>query len=116
MCLCGRPWSVCEVVLVPYVDAVVVETVIRVLLFVLYVCMLRECEGAMVTKMLVWGPGRWVVVSAEYAYMGGTRGSCFVFTADDVLEMSVVRGVRGVGGEMCICLAKFVVFHTTKKK
>ena len=28
----GRPWSVCEVVLVPYVDAVDAVTVIRVLL------------------------------------------------------------------------------------
>ena len=34
--------------------------------------------------------------------------SGFVYTADDVLEMSVVRGVRGVGGvcEMCMCLAR----------
>ena len=31
--------------MVPYVDAVVAVTVIRVLLFVLHVCMLRECEG-----------------------------------------------------------------------
>ena len=39
--------------------------------------------------------------------MGGTRGSGFVSTAHDVLEMSVVRGLRGVGGvcEMCMCLA-----------
>ena len=26
----------------------------HVLLFVLHVCMLRECEGATVTAMLVW--------------------------------------------------------------
>ena len=55
MVSCGRPWSVCEVVLVPYLDAVVAVTVMRVLLFVLYVCMLRECEGARVTAMLVRG-------------------------------------------------------------
>ena len=30
-------------------------TVLRVLLFVLHVCMLRECEGAMVTAMQMWG-------------------------------------------------------------
>ena len=36
--------SVCEVVVL-YVDAVVAVTVMRVLLFVLHVCMLRECEG-----------------------------------------------------------------------
>ena len=33
----------------PYVDAVVDVTVIRILLFVLHVCMLRECEGARLT-------------------------------------------------------------------
>ena len=40
VCLCGvcSPWSVCEVVVVPYV----VVTVMHVLLFVLHVC-LRDC-------------------------------------------------------------------------
>ena len=52
---CGRPWYVCEVVLVPYVDEVVVVTVMRALLCVLHVCMLKECECARVTAMLVWG-------------------------------------------------------------
>ena len=33
-------WSVCEVIVVPYVDAVVVMTVMCVLLFVLHACML----------------------------------------------------------------------------
>ena len=41
--------------MVPYVDAVVAETVMRVLYFVLHVCMLRECDGARLTAMLVWG-------------------------------------------------------------
>ena len=36
-------------------DAVVAVTVMCVLLFVLHVCMLRECEGARVTAMMVWG-------------------------------------------------------------
>ena len=31
--------------MIPYVDAVVDVTVMRVLLLVLYVCILRECEG-----------------------------------------------------------------------
>ena len=53
--------------MVPYVDAV---TVMRVLLFVFNVCMLRECDGARLTAMLVWGmdvvwlwrvQGMWVV-------------------------------------------------------
>ena len=47
-------WSVCRVVVVPYVDAVVAVTVMRVLLFVWHVCLLRECDGAMLTAMLVW--------------------------------------------------------------
>ena len=38
---CGRLWSVCEVVVVPYVDVVVDVTVVRVLLFVLHVCLMR---------------------------------------------------------------------------
>ena len=42
LCLwsCDRLWSVCEVVVVPYVDAVVAVTVMRVLLFVF---LLTEC-------------------------------------------------------------------------
>ena len=41
--------------MVPYVDAVVAVTVMCVLLFVLHGCMVRECDGARVTVMLVWG-------------------------------------------------------------
>ena len=37
-----------------------------------------------------------VVVSA--GHVGGTCGSGFVSSADDVLRMSVVPGMRGVGG------------------
>ena len=40
--------------MVAYVDVVVSVIVMRVLLFVLHVCMLRECKGARVTEMLVW--------------------------------------------------------------
>ena len=36
------------------VVAVVAVTVIRVQMFVLHACILRECEGARVTAMLVW--------------------------------------------------------------
>ena len=60
VCLCGvcSLWSVCEVLVVPYVvSAVVAVTVMHVLLFVLHVCVLQECEGGRVTEMLVWGPG-----------------------------------------------------------
>ena len=51
----------------------------HVLLFVLHVCMLRECQGD--------GNAGVVAVSA---YMGGTRGSGVLSTACDVLEMSEV--------------------------
>ena len=39
------------------------------------------------------------------AYMGGTRGSCVLSSAGNVLEMSVVRSV-GVVCNMCMCLAR----------
>ena len=40
-------------------------------------------------------------------HVGGTRGSGIVSSAAHVLWMSVVRGMRAVGGvcEMCMCLA-----------
>ena len=37
--------------------AVVAVTVMYVLLSVLHVCVLRECEGGRVTAVLVWGLG-----------------------------------------------------------
>ena len=46
LCACSPVvvWFVCEVVVVPYVVSVVVAvTVMHVLLFVLHMCMLREC-------------------------------------------------------------------------
>ena len=47
-----------------------------------------------------------MVVSA--GHVGGARGSGTVSSAADALWMSVVRGMRGVGGvcEMCMCLAR----------
>ena len=50
-----------------------------------------------------------VPVSDGCEYMCGTRGSV-VFSADDVLKMSLVRGVISVGREceMCMCLAREV--------
>ena len=41
--------------MVPYVDAVVAVTMMRVLLFVLHVCLLRGLDGVRLTAMLVWG-------------------------------------------------------------
>ena len=40
--------------------------------------------------------------------VGGTRGSGIMSSATDVLWISVVRGIRGVGVvcEMCMCLAR----------
>ena len=39
---------------------------------------------------------------AVSACMSGTRGSGVLYSAGDVLEMSVVRGVGGVC-DMCMC-------------
>ena len=50
--------------MVPYVDAVVAVTVMRLLLFVLHVCMLRDCEGD-VSPGVVDGGGV-VMVSAPH--------------------------------------------------
>ena len=73
--------SVCEVFLVSYVDAV---TVMRVLLFVLHVCMLRDCEGD--GNAGVGNGGGVFVVSARH--VGGTSGSGIVSIAADVLGES----------------------------
>ena len=84
---CGGPWPVCELVLVSYVDAVVAATMMPVLLFVLDVCMLRECECES-------DRGGVIGITAWHEYVGGTRGSGFVFNAADVLGMRVVHGIK----------------------
>ena len=55
------------------------------------------------------GDGEGVVV-VSLGHVGGTRGSGIVFSAADVLWMSVVRGMRGGGGvcEMYMCLDRAV--------
>ena len=47
-------------------------------------------------------------MSVGHEYVGVTRGAGIVSIAADVLEMSVVRRMRGVGVvcEMYMCLAK----------
>ena len=82
--------------MVTYVDAAGAVTVMRVLFFVLHACMLRECDGN--------GNSGMVVVSA--VHVGGTRGSGIVSSAADVLGMSVVRGMRGVGRVCEMCMAR----------
>ena len=96
-------FGVSEFVVVSYVDTVVAVTVMRVLLFVLRVCMLRKCEGTRVTAMMVWGMDE---VCAWHVC--GTRGSGIVSSAADMLWMNVVHGMRGVGGicEICMCWAR----------
>ena len=62
----------------------------------------RECVG----NGNVGGVGGCVVaVSAGHEYMEDTRGPGIVSSADEVLKMSVVRGMRGVGG-VCMCLGR----------
>ena len=74
MCLCDLCshvvvfCRVCEVVLVPYVVAVVAMTVVRVL-FALHVCILRECDDNDNA-----GVGGVVAVSRGREFMGGARG------------------------------------------
>ena len=46
--------------MLPFVGVVVGVNVMRLLLFVLHVCMLREYDGARVTAMLVWGMEVWL--------------------------------------------------------
>ena len=70
------------VVSVTYVGAVPV-------LFVLHVCMLRDCEGDGTAG--VGDRGGAVVVSVWHEYVGGIRGSGIVFSAAGVIGMSVVR-------------------------
>ena len=48
-------------------DAVVAVIVMRVLLFVLHVYMLRECEGARLAAMRVWG---WMMCGGECRVCG----------------------------------------------
>ena len=55
--VCEAMWYVCEVVSVPYLDAMVVVTMMRLLLFVLHVSVVRECDDARVTAILAWGTG-----------------------------------------------------------
>ena len=71
----------------------------RVLLLVLHVFIMRDCDGDRNAGVEAGGG---VVVVSEY--MGGICG--FVFAANDVLEMSVVRGVRSGVCEMWMCLAR----------
>ena len=87
---CDRPWSVCEVVLVPFVDVVV--AVMSILLFVLDVGMLRECEGN--RNACVGDGGGLVGVSAVHKYVGSTRGSGIVSCAANLLVESVVSGMK----------------------
>ena len=63
---------------------------------------MQECDGD--------GNDGVVAVSAGNEYMCGTRGSGIMSTcsADSVLHLNLVRGMRSVGGvcEMCMCLAR----------
>ena len=60
----------------------------------------RGCEGDGNADV---GSGGGVV--AVSACMGGARGSGVLSSKDDVLEVSVVRGIGGVC-DMCMCLAR----------
>ena len=59
---------------------------------------LRECEGD--GNVDVWDVEGVVVVRSRCECLCGIRGSGMVSSAYDVLERSVVRGMRGLG-EVC---------------
>ena len=90
--------------MVPCVDLVVAVTVMCVLLFVLHVCMLRECEVSRMTAIWCGGWKRRGCGECMVWHLVGKCGSRIASSAADVLGMSVVRGMRGVGGvcEMCM--------------
>ena len=74
---------------------------------------MRGCEGERVQGCESDGnagveTGDMVGMSIGNEYVGGTRGSGIGSSTADVLWMSVVCGMRGVGGvcEMCMCLAR----------
>ena len=66
--------------------AVVAVTVMHVLLFELHVYMLRECDGARLAAMLVWGMD---VVVESAGHVGGTRGLGIVSSAGFKVNMPV---------------------------
>ena len=67
---------------------------------------MSKCEGDGYAGVV--GGGCVVAVSAGHGYVGGTLGSGIVSGAADVLGMSVVLGMRGVGGvcDMYMCLTQ----------
>ena len=79
--------------LVPYVEAMVAMTVMRVLLLVLHVCMPRECEG----------DGNAGVGAREWVYGWYTLFRC-CFYCQRCAKDEWVRGVRGVGDVCDMCL------------
>ena len=87
-------------------DVVGAMTVMRVLLFVLHVCMLNECEGD--GNACVWGWMKCGCGESSAVHVGDTRDSGIVASGPDVLWIGVVRGMRGVGEvcEMYMCLAR----------
>ena len=62
--------------------------------------------------MLVWGMDE---VSLSAWNVGATRGSGIVSSAADVLWMSVVRGMRGVGEVCDMCTYTYTVFDSGRQ-
>ena len=109
--------------MVPYVDEVVAVTVMRVLLFVLHVFLLRECDGVRLTAMLVHVVQVWCL--AQLMYYGWVwcveceelvecvRCVCFVSGRRGWRGGEWMRGLGldftnrvGTGGvlDVCLCL------------
>ena len=87
--------------MVPYVDAVVAATVMRVLLFVLHVCLLKECDSVRLTAMLVWGMDegrRWWRGGEWMRGLGLGLGFTNPVGTGEVLDVCLCFGCGGVGG------------------
>ena len=57
---------------------------------------MRGCKGDDNAGVVDWGGVFGMIVGHEY--VGGTRGPGIMSNASDVLGMSVVRGIKVVGG------------------
>ena len=97
--------------MVPYADTVVAVTVMCVLLFLLHVFLLRECDGVRLTPMLVWGMDEvWCVRCeelVEYVRCGCVcvwLGAAWVEKGVSGLGLDFTNPVGTYGVlDMCLC-------------
>ena len=86
----GCPWSICEFVLVPYVNVVIAVTVMHVLLFVLNVCMVRGCVGNSNAAMTL--TTAMTITTSTTITTATTITTSMVITTDDTAITTAVYG------------------------